>query len=393
MISPLKPLAALFLAVLLGTAATSHASPTLINAEPGGKRLLAVYDKEINEEPSKKIVLHIDGDNLLANIHDPAVLVVDGKDVRHTPAGLVLATFDGENIRHGRGGKIIINYHHPDICPDPAANRIYSVEGPALTKQQLVAVLYTLRPELFKLTAAEEAAQRKEFADNAAEADQEAAADHVAGKWMVLNASGPVEKIGSGSVVFAPRKGDAYQMTLDYTQNGGPAWTGVAVAGKVASDEQPVWAAYGTPKTVALCVYDISGGTLTGKWYPWYADGDPKNTGSEQLAGPAVLDGEFKIVAGKTATTGADYTGTVTIKPLQIVGASDDGKPYLLTWDFAGTKVYGLGIRTGNRLYAATGAGADVVIAKFTLHNGSFSGDFYKRGSMEMGSTAATSMN
>ena len=55
------------------------------------------------------------------------------------------------------------------------------------------------------------------------------------------------------------------------------------------SGEQSIWAAYGTPKTVAMCVYDIKGGSLTGTWYPWYADGDPKNTGSETLTGPETL--------------------------------------------------------------------------------------------------------
>lgn len=393
MIPATKLLAALSLAVLFGAVATSSASPTFLNAASSGKRLVAITDKDVTPVSTGKIALYIQGNNLLTDIHAPAVLVVDGADVRPNPAGLVLATFDGENIRHGRRGKIIINYRHPEICPDPAANRIYIVEGPMLSKQQLVAALYVLQPELFALTAEEEAAQKKDRAENAAESDREAAADHVAGNWMVLNGSGPAEHIGNGSIVFSPKKGEAYQMALDYTKNGGPAWNGVAVAGKVVSDEQPIWAAYGTPKTVAMCVYDISGGTLTGKWYPWYADGDPKNLGSESLTGPATLDGEYKIVSGQAATTGTPYTGTVTIKPLAITGAADDSKPYLFTWDFAGTKVYGMGIRTGNRMFVATGAGADVVIAKFTLHNGSFNGDFYKRGSLEMGSTAATSMN
>ncbi len=389
----MKLLASLSLAVLLASAAaTSAATPTLINAEPSGKRLLSVSDSDVTSEATGKIALHIHNDELLLSLHDPAILFVDGTDVRPTPAGVVLATFDGEDIRHGRNGKVVINYHHPDICPDSASNRIYTVQGPMLSKQQLVAVLYVLKPELFKLTAEEEAAQKKEMADNAAEAEREANADHITGNWMVLNASGPVEKIGNGSIVFGPKKGQSYQMSLDYSKNGGPLWNGVAVAGKVESDDQPIWAAYGTPKTIAMCVYDISGGTLSGKWYPWYADADPKNLGSETATGPATLEGNYKV-SGKTATTGAAYSGTVTIKALEITGSADDSKPYLLTWDFAGTKVYGMGIRTGNRLYVATGAGADVIIAKFTLHNGSFHGDFYKRGSMEMGSTAATSMN
>jgi len=118
--------------------------------------------------------------------------------------------------------------------------------------------------------------------------------------------------------------------------------------------DKTFWVAYGTPKTVALCVYDIDGGTLKGKWSPWYIDGDAKNTGSETLTGPASLDGDFKITAGKSPTTGAEYTGTVTIKPAEIVGATDDAKPYLLTWTFGDIKVYGIGIKSGKQLFVAS---------------------------------------
>lgn len=388
-----KLFASLSLVLLLGTTAARAFTPTLIESAPGGKRLLSLDEKTVTPTATGKIALYIQDKDLLANIHDPAVLVVDDHDVRHTPTGVVLATFDGDDIRHGRNGKVMMNYHHPDLCPDARSNRVYTVNGPELTKQQLVAVLYLLRPEMFKLTADEEAAQKKEMAENAAESDREAAADHVAGKWMVLNASGPVEKIGKGSITFAPKTGDVYPVTLDYTGDGGPSFTGVATAGKEMSGEQPIWAAYGTPKSIGLCVYEIDGGSLDGKWYPWYGDGSAKNVGTESLAGPATLDGEYKITAAKAPATGAAYAGTVLIKPLKITGANDDAQPYLLTWTLGTVKVYGIGIRTGKRLYVASGAGADTIIARFSLHNGSFNGDFYKLGSMEQGSTAATSMN
>ena len=60
------------------------------------------------------------------DIHNAAILIVDG-DVRPSSAGVKIATFDGANIRHGPGGKVIINYHHPDICPDFNTDRILRV--------------------------------------------------------------------------------------------------------------------------------------------------------------------------------------------------------------------------------------------------------------------------
>lgn len=376
------------LVLLLRTAAV-QASPTLIDSQPDGKRVLQVYDKEIASDATKKNLLYIDGNDILANIHDPAVLVIDDNDVRPSAAGVILARFDSEDLRHGARGKVVINYHHPDICPDAHSNRIYRVDGPKLTRQQLVAVLYILKPEIFQLSPDEKAAQQKERADNAAEADSLAAADQAAGKWDVLNGNGPVANIGKGAITFGPKKGDVYPAIFDYAAGGGPSWAGVA-AYKVVSGDRYLWTAYGTPKTIGLCVYEIDGGTLTGKWYPWYCDGDPKNVGTETLSGPASLDGEFKIVSAKTPTTGAPYAGTVSIAPTKIVGADESEQPYLLTWTLGTVKIRGIGIRSGKNLFVASGSGADVLIAMFKIENGSFHGDFFKLGSTEMGSTAAT---
>jgi hypothetical protein len=319
------------------------------------------------------------------------LLVVDDSDVRHTSNGLVLATFGtNEEMVHGRRGKVIVYYHHPDICPKFGANAIYRVNGKPLTKTQLVAVLHQLKPDLFVLTDEEKAAQRKEIAENTAEADRRSKLDPIPRKWQVLNGHGPVENIGSGDITFAPKKGDAYPATFDYTANGGPNWTGVAVVRSINND--PIlFAAYGTPKTIGLCIYEINGGALSGKWYPWYIDGDAKNTGTEELKGPESLDGEFSIVSAKAPATGAAYTGTVTIKPQEIVGAGAGEQPYLLTWTFGATKIQGFGIRTGKYLVVSSGAGPDVNIAKFKLENGgaTFHGSWFKLGSKEMGGTAA----
>jgi len=138
--------------------------------------------------------------------------VVDDDDVRPSPSGLKIAVFDGDNIRHGArvNGKVLINYHHPDLCPTSSANRIYSIEGPELTKQQLVAGLYLLKPDMFKLSDDEIAAQQKARKEAGAEEDRLAKMDQVAGKWTMLNSRGPVEKLSQGSITVGPKVTDAY---------------------------------------------------------------------------------------------------------------------------------------------------------------------------------------
>ena len=382
----LRSLVAIGLGLL--TTSAARATPTLIE-DANGKRVLDVYEKTIDSDDTKKTLLYLDGNDILINIHDPAILVVDDDDVRHSPAGVKIATFDGEDIRHADRGKVIINYHHPDICPDSASNRIFHVDGPELTRQQLVAVLYVLKPDLFKLTDAETAEQQKAIAEAGAESDRLAAMDQVAGKWDVLNGSGPVPKIGKGGITFAPKKGEVYPATFDFSAGGGPAWMGVAAYSDAFGDKV-IWSAFGTSKTIGLCVYDIDGGTLSGHWYPWYVDGDAKNVGTEVIKGPASLDGDFKIESAAAPTSGAAYSGTVSIKPLKIVGAGDSNPPYSIVWTMGTAKVYGIGIRSKNRLFIASGAGPDVNIGRFKIDNGSFSGDFFKLGATEMGSIAAS---
>jgi hypothetical protein len=181
-------------------------------------------------------------------------------------------------------------------------------------------------------------------------------------------------------------------VTYDHTKKGGPTWGGVAVYKEMFGDKL-LWAAYGTPKTVGMCVYEIRGGTLEGTWYPWFIDGDAKNTGTEVLKGPETLDGDYTIESAKAPYTGAAYTGTVSIKPAKIIGSDDNEKPYLITWTIGTAKINGIGIRHKNFLFVSSGTGADVNVAAYQINNGSFNGDWYKLGSKEKGGGAATSSN
>ena len=338
----MKLLAGVSLVLMLGNS-IARAGGSFICQEPGGKRLVYINGKEVSRDPNSKMLLYIDGkDILLGDIHAKATLVVSDDDVRPTPAGVRIGRFDRDgNFTHGptADGKVLFNYKHPNICPTFRDNRIYSIEGDPLTKQQLVAGLYVLKPEWFKLSDAEVAAQIKDMKEANAEEERRAAADQVAGKWMMLNSHGPVEKTGKGFIDVAARKGDAYPVTFDLTKGEGPLWTGVGVY-KVLSGDKCFFVAYGTPKTIGMAVYEIKdGGVLEGKWYPWYIDGDAKNTGTENLKGPDTLDGDFTITEAKSPTTGAAYSGTVTLKPLEdrrLRRLRRKAKPYSVTWNLGG---------------------------------------------------------
>jgi hypothetical protein len=363
-----------------------------------GKRLVRLESPELDKPfhavsmaDNDKTLVIVHGKEILTDIHDPALFVVDG-DVRHTPAGVKIASFDGDNILHGDRGKVVMHYHHPDISADFNSDRIYRVNGPELTKTELVAVLYVLKPELFKLTDAEVAEQQKAMKEANAEEEKRAAADQVAGKWMVLNNNGPVEKLSKGMITVSPKKGGAYPVTLDLTSGGGPKWQGVGVYKEMFSDKL-FWLAYGTEKQIGMCVYEIKGDSLTGTWYPWYVDGTEKTTGSEVLKGPETLDGDYAIESAKAPYTGAAYTGTVSIHPAKIVGQDDNEAPYLITWTIGGAKINGIGIKHKNFLFVSSGAGADVNIAAYQINNGNMTCDWYKLGSTAKGGAAATQMN
>ncbi len=357
----------LLVTLFVGASAALAVERQDIRPEPGGKRLLFVDEKDIRLEPGGKRVLYIDDNYIRTEPGGKALLYVDGDDIRPDRGDIRLAFIDkyGNFRRNPNSDNVLIHYKHPDLSPTHIDNRIFFVDGPELTRQQLVAVLYYLKPEIFKLSDAEIASLRKAMADEAKAEEVAAAADHVAGKWMVLSGSGPVAKIGGGGMTIGPKKGDAYPVVIDHSKTGGPQWTGVGVYKEMSGDKS-MWVAYGTPKTIGLCVYEIKDGSLDGKWYPWYVDGDAKNVGTETLTGPATLDGEYKIAAGKAPFTGAAYSGTVTIKPAKIVGAADTAKPYLLSWTMGAVKVSGIGIRSGKYLFVAAGAGRTLILSDMT---------------------------
>ena len=364
---------------------------SFICSEPGGKRLLQVEGNAISTLDGKTLI-YIDGTEIrVGDARGKVLFVVDDVDIRPSAAGVIIAHFDGSEIRHGPNadGKVLMDYRYPNLSPSHSAPRIYSVEGEQLNRQQLVAGLSVLQPNLFKLDGDEVKAQEEAMREAGLEADRLAAADQVAGEWRVLSGYGPVEKIGAGKIVVGAKMGAVYPVTFDHSASGGPQWSGVGVY-REAQGDHLFWTAYGTPQTIGLCVYEIKAdGTLAGTWYPWYQDGAPKNLGQEVLKGPASLDGEFAIVSAAAPSTGAAYVGKVTIRPLAITGAGDWAKPYAISWDLAGYKVQGIGLRAGNFLFVSSGTGAEVNVARGVIHNGTMNFDWFKLGSDQLGGAAA----
>ncbi len=60
-----------------------------------------------------------------------------------------------------------------------------------------------------------------------------------------------------------------------------------------------------------------------------------------------------------------------------------------MTWTLGTFKIVGIGIRSRDFLFVATGTGADVNIARFAIRNGSMTSDWFKLGSPEMRGSAA----
>ena len=259
-----------------------------------------------------------------------------------------------------------------------------------------MAGLYLLKPEMFKLTDEENAAQLKAMKEAGEEADKLAAADQVAGKWQMLSSHGPVDKTDKGFITVACRKKGtpipSPSISPKTAAPPGMAWGSTRLFPATSSSglltERPRRSACVSMKSTAeRCRGSGTRGTSTAT---------PRTLGTESLKGPETLDGDFTITAAKSPTTGAllQWHRVVSrIKPLAIVAADDHAKPYSLTWTMGTVKVYGIGIRTGNTLFVSSGAGDDVNIAKFTINNGSMNSDWFKLGSKEMGGAAAMTAN
>ena len=356
-------------AVVLCGAVSLQAQEADVRNEPGGKRLLFIDGDDIRNEPGGKRRLFIDGKELRTEPGGKVLLYVDGDDIRPKFGGIRLAVIDDDSIRRNPTSKRLLFIDGDDIRPEPGGKRLYFIDG-KVTRIQLVAALYLLKPELFKLTAKEEDAIKA--AMKAAEAESDAAmANVLVGKFDVLNSS---NSDWGGGVISTVRGKDGFHYLDMKLKKGNLSGIGMKRPGQ-GQDE--LWIAFAPEGAVALAVYEIDGGKLTGQWIPMNAAKDGKTVlGSETLEGPASLKGTFKIVSAKAPNNGAEYTGTATLTPYKPAdgNSSDLFDLYSVTWTFGTVKIPGVAakVKTANGksvLIAASGTKGDFAVGHVTCES------------------------
>lgn len=350
---------------------TGFAETADIRSEPGGKRLLFIDGDDIRREPGGKRLLFIDGDSLRDSPGGKRLLFIDGDSIRNDFGGIRLAFIDGGNIRRNPHSKRLLFIDGDNIRPDPNGKRLYFIDG-KVTRRQLVAALYILMPDLFKLTKEEEAALKKAMKEAEAES-VETIAKVLLGKFDVVNSSR--SEWDRGLVTTVKGKDDFYYLDMKLKKE---SLAGIGIKSRVEGWDE-LWIAFAPEGAVALAVYEIDGGTLTGKWIPINAAKDGKETlGNETLEGPENLDGDFKIVSAKAPNKGVEYLGAVSIHPFKPTdgNSSDLFDLYTMTWSFGATKIPGVAakVKAGDGksvLLAASGTKGEFAVGHVTCSSAS----------------------
>lgn len=356
-------------AFLLGMFTNPTLAQTDIRETPGGKRLLFVDGDDIRPEPGGKRLLFVDGDSLRPEPGGKRLLFLDGDNVRPDPQGIRIAFLDGKEIRRRPGGEVLLHVLHPDIRNRFGGERLLFIDGKELTKAQLVAVLYVLRPAMFKLTEKEEADLKAEMAANAKAEEERLKADNIPGKYSIAAFSSSDKKERKGTV-NAVKHGSYYKLRFQFD---GEVWDGAAA--RVGKEE--LWAAIGPEHTAALAMFDVTAdGGLTGTWVPAYLLGTENPAfGSETLTAVDKKGTDFKIKSAKLPKTGDTYEGTLKASPVQ-AQLNGEGITASMVWTLGQNKVYGVGLRSGNKVGVAAAAAKEFAIVRFKVDSTGLIGDF-----------------
>lgn len=377
-----------FLAVMFLTWATYGGGTINIRTAKGGPVLLVVDDESVRAAAGAKPVLVIDGPNILTEKGGKRVFFIDG-DILHTePEGPVCAYIDGRHIKTKPGGAELFYINAKEIKTDHDGKILFYVDGDDMNRQQLMAALYTLRPDLIRRPAdagpgkpVAPAAPMAPTAPTAPAAPAAPAAStttgapkgFTGGTYSIYLHRSSDSKKQQGKFVFT-KQGGIYVIDLKFTD--GEPWQGVAV-----EQNGELWAAIGPVNTVGLAVYrNRGGGVLDGAWLN--ITGDPGKYGSEKLSGAPTIGGTYNITAAKAPFTGAPYSGTVDIEGLPLrVGAGE--QPFVhLAWTLGAYKAQGVGCKSQNSLFAASSSGDDCAVVRFKIDpkTANLMGDYYSVG-------------
>lgn len=167
------------------------------------------------------------------------------------------------------------------------------------------------------------------------------------GLWRITNAADASGKKYSGNVQVS-RSGEAWEMAWKLHDGSTQGGIGMDLGNGVLA------AGWGGTQAYGVVVYDVAGGTLTGKW----AQKGLKTLGVENLTGPPGLNGTYTITLGK-GPTGAAYDGTLRIIP--------NGQLYDLTWVTGGSTQKGVAILDGTKLIAGWGIANGAGFVKYQV--------------------------
>lgn len=194
-----------------------------------------------------------------------------------------------------------------------------------------------------------------------------AAGASLAGEWKILRGANPGgSQPYSGSVRVGAR-GSSW--SLAWTIPGSTPYSGVGI--ELGGILAVGWSQGGAHHGVV--VYRVDGGRLFGKWT---SDQEGGAVGTEDLAGPAGLSGEYAIVAAKTPS-GGTYAGKVTLRPT--------GKTYQLEWKLTNESYRGVGILRNGVLAVGWGTGEGVGVVSYAIRAGELEGTWAQPGGSELG--------
>ncbi|MCC6215763.1 MAG: hypothetical protein IT376_12935 [Polyangiaceae bacterium] len=203
--------------------------------------------------------------------------------------------------------------------------------------------------------------------DAGATAAPTAAGASLAGEWKILRGANPGgSQPYSGSVRVGAR-GSAW--SLAWTIPGSTPYSGVGI--ELGGILAVGWSQSGARHGVV--VYRVDGGRLSGKWT---SDQQSGSVGTEDLAGPAGLSGEYAIVAA-TTPSGGTYAGKVSIRPT--------GKTYQLEWRLTNESYRGVGILRNGVLAVGWGTGDGVGVVSYAIRPGELEGAWAQPGGSEVG--------
>ncbi len=168
------------------------------------------------------------------------------------------------------------------------------------------------------------------------------------GLWRITQAVDATGKAYAGNVQVS-RSGEAWEMAWKLTDGGTQGGVGIDCGNGILA------AGFGGSEAYGVIVYDVAGGTLTGKW----AQKGIRTLGTENLSGPTGMGGVYTVTSAQNPV-GAAYTGSVRITP--------NGQLYDMTWSTGGSTQRGVAILEGSKLIAGwgTAGGAGVVRYKIT---------------------------